>query len=244
MTKKILITPRINKNNILTTLALDSGLANFLLKSGILPILLPISDDLEINRTVSHTIFQTIDEVQGIILQGGEDIHPSLYTNHTSNSENRRDHFEKEIILQAAAHNKPLLGICRGMQMLNVAFGGTLKEDLGELNKTHLSTNDGSFDFAKFDISKADARLAHSIKFNHKSPYRKIFNEHLDVNSIHHQAVDKLGNDLEIDATSDDGTVEIISNWSKNILGLQFHPELDLDNNNYRMILDFWLSKI
>ena len=88
MTKKILITPRINNNKILTTLALDSQLASFLLKSGILPILLPISDDLEINRLVSQTIFNTIDDVQGIILQGGEDIHPSLYSSQDNTSSN------------------------------------------------------------------------------------------------------------------------------------------------------------
>ncbi|MEI6728248.1 MAG: gamma-glutamyl-gamma-aminobutyrate hydrolase family protein [bacterium] len=244
MIKKILIAPRVHNHEILPMLALDSRLSNFLLKSGFLPILLPISDDFETNKKLSDSVFETIGDVQGIILQGGDDIDPSLYNNLDTKNSAHRDHFEKDLLLEAVKQNKSVLGICRGMQMINIAFGGDLLQDLGELNRTHLRTTNGNTSYLDFKVDHADISLGHEIEINEQSPLNKILDKQIPVNSVHHQAVGRLGEDLMIDARAGDGTVEIISNWQKNILGLQFHPEFDLKNLNFNLILDFWLSKI
>lgn len=243
MTKKILIAPRINNHHILPSLVADSRLVSFLLQAGYLPILLPISQDLELNRLVIKTVLELIPEVSGVIIQGGkDDIDSSLYTNSLPQGDISRDKFELEIVHQAMEQNKSVLGICRGMQMINVAFGGTLIPDLKEKNKTHLSTHKKIIDYTKLDLDNINPGLAHDILISENSPLYKIFGKLIKVNSVHHQAVDRLGQGLFIDAVAPDGVVEIISHVSKNILGVQFHPEFDLENHNFKTIINHWLG--
>lgn len=243
MNKKILVAPRINPHKLLPTLCVDTRLVNFLLKAGFLPIVLPISDDFETNRTVIKTVFSLIPEVSGVILQGGkDDVNCNLYAKNQPEIVANRDSFEMDIINESLKQGKSIFGICRGMQMINVAFGGTLIADLGEKNKIHLNSLINSIDYTKFDLETANPDLAHEIIISQQSPLFKIFGQKIMVNSLHHQAVDRLGQGLKIDAMSDDGVVEIISHVSKNILGVQFHPEFDLENHNFKTIVNHWLG--
>lgn len=245
MTKKILIAPRVNNHEILPTLVVDSRLSNFLLNLGYLPILLPISQDLDLNKKLAKTIFDLIPEVMGVIIQGGkDDVDENLYSSAEKQTINNRDHFEMEIIQQAISQNKPLFGICRGMQMINVALGGTLIPDLGHKNKIHLKTKDNNIDYTKFNLENVDTELAHDIVISKQSPLYDIFGEKIKVNSVHHQAIDKLGQGLTVDAVSEDGVIEIVSNKDKKILGVQFHPEFDLKNHNFKAIINYWLDAL
>jgi len=245
MTKKILIAPRINNHHILPSLVADSRLVSYLLEAGFLPILLPISTDLEVNKLVIKTVLELIPEVSGVIIQGGkDDIDSSLYTNNLPQGDISRDKFELEIVHQAMKQNKSVFGICRGMQMINVAMGGTLLPDLKEKNKTHLSTHQQISDYTKLNLDNINPGVAHEILISKNSDLYKILGNSIMVNSVHHQAVDRLGQGLFIDAVAPDGVVEIISHESHNILGVQFHPEFDLDNNNFKTIISYWLGEL
>ena len=164
-----------------------------------------------------------ISECDGLILSGGIDIHPDLYSgspnycNAPKNFQQARDEFEKDILVNAIQKKIPILAICRGFQLINCVQGGTLIQDLGEsLSKIHKVEN-------KLD-------KAHGLKIENDSLLFEIVgNERTLVNSAHHQAIDRLGNDLKISCRSDDGTVEGIE-WADKtdkafFIGVQWHPE-------------------
>ena len=102
--------------------------------------------------------------------------------------------------------HKPILGICRGLQVLNVAFGGTLIQDIPNHSQ------------------KADRHvLTHEVKIVKDSQLASIFNESTQVNSLHHQVIDRLGDGLKAVAFSSEGYIEAIE--ADNILAVQWHPE-------------------
>ena len=153
-----------------------------------------------------------IQMFDGIVLTGGGDIHSVLFGEKTipqlRSIDLERDVFEIEICRNTIKEGKSLIGICKGMQIINVALGGNLIQDLEETRKmihdghNHLvSVVDNSF----INITRC-----------------KLF----AVNSFHHQAVNKLANNLKPVLYSQDGTIEgFIDEGLGNILGLQFHPE-------------------
>ena len=159
-----------------------------------------------------------------IVIQGGIDVDPSFYNEQRhpllGKTNVQSDKYTIEVIKQAFAKKIPILGICRGHQILNVAFGGSLYQDLSDAGKevSHHRQNMSEF-----------CHPTHSIKLNQNSLLSKIFpnNETLQVNSMHHQAIKKVAGNFEIDAMSDDGIIEAIHYKSEEqwILGVQFHPE-------------------
>jgi putative glutamine amidotransferase len=165
-----------------------------------------------------------IEQCDGVVLTGGEDVHPKFYHQpelinllNKDDVNEPRDIFELDVIHRVCKKNIPLLAICRGMQILNVAFGGTLMCDIPSA---------GYFSH-RFDKTKNER---HSISIAVNSILSTIVgNGEGTVNSFHHQAVQTIGNDLLVVAKSTDGVVEAIERREKNnfafLLGVQWHPE-------------------
>jgi gamma-glutamyl-gamma-aminobutyrate hydrolase PuuD len=160
--------------------------------------------------------------LDGLVLQGGADVSPMTYGETAARPEwsgdRARDVYELELLHEFVDAGKPVLGICRGCQLLNVAFGGTLYQDVA----TNLP---GTQPHVHEDY---DAHR-HAIVFPQGSSLGKMFpnQQRPVVNSIHHQAVKDLGRDIHVEAISDpDGIVEAIRyQRAPFVMGLQWHPE-------------------
>jgi gamma-glutamyl-gamma-aminobutyrate hydrolase PuuD len=129
-----------------------------------------------------------------------------------------RDRFERDLILAFAAAGKPVLGICRGMQLINVAFGGSLYQDLVE---------DGATGFQHVDDGAYDRHL-HRLRIESGSVLASLYGglPEATVNSIHHQGVRRLAEGFVVEARAPDGVVEAIRSTRHDfMLGTQWHPE-------------------
>lgn len=169
--------------------------------------------------------FNDIEKCNGIILSGGNDINPRLYNQpdflayvDPKNIDEKRDEFEWKIMQHVEEYQKPLLGICRGLQFANVYFGGTLVPDIPAF---------GKFNHGKF---KEGNDREHLITIDSNSfLYKIIGEENGKVNSAHHQSVDMPGFDLVVNALSPDGIIEGMERRDpegKSFLMLvQWHPE-------------------
>jgi putative glutamine amidotransferase len=167
---------------------------------------------------------EALDMLDGLLLAGGADVDPASYgaEQHalTVEPDPRRDAFEIALVRRALERDLPLLGICRGMQILNVARGGTLHQDLPELlgHERHRQVA-GSFEGADHDVRLEPGSLA----------ARAAGEEHHATKSHHHQGVDRVGAGLKVTGLSDvDELVEAIEDPRRRFaLGVQWHPEAD-----------------
>ena len=185
--------------------------------------------DIEVVRLgFPFSNLEELKKCQGLLLTGGEDIHPRFYGKgiHYSNApeefEEARDEFEIRTFKKAQEENLSVLGICRGLQLINCIQGGTLQQDLGELNQVHrrLSQEDKIH-----PVNIASATLLFGIAKVNQG----------EVNSSHHQAIDALGKGLKINCHAADGTIEGIEGLDSSrpfLLAVQWHPERMLDQNN------------
>jgi putative glutamine amidotransferase len=162
------------------------------------------------------------DRIHGLIISGGSDIDPARYGQEPHPALRRistqRDEFELTVTRSAIARGTPILGVCRGAQVLNVALGGTLVQDIPSLVGTSL---------VHYDAALPRHALVHEVSIVPGSLLRRILPlERVEVNSLHHQAPDQLGEGLVPVAFSDDGVVEAIElPGDKFVLGIQWHPE-------------------
>lgn len=186
--------------------AISSGrmYADAIHRAGGLPIVIPPSNDPEV-------IAATIQRCDGIVMPGGGDVNPTCY-GHTENAELRGvndfiDAFEIAAVRAALDIDLPILAICRGHQILNVALGGTLIQ--------HLDTTDDHRD-TMHTVQMISGSLVALAMGTHE-PF---------VHSFHHQAIEKLANDLTVVGTHHDGTIEAVQHVSKHwVIGVQWHPE-------------------
>jgi putative glutamine amidotransferase len=188
------------------------------LRAGGVPILLPLTTD-------ESVLSQLAGLLDGLYLAGGNDLHPRLYgetpTGGKTNSFSElRDITEQFLLRQAFASNKPVLGICRGMQLLNTQLGGTLYQDIA----TELP---GSIDHDISNKLKKLADLSHILSIKPGSRLAQIVGEEkLGTNAHHHQAVKKLGKGLQATAWASDGVIEAIELIDYPFaVGVQAHPE-------------------
>ena len=167
---------------------------------------------------------ELLDRLDGLILSGGADVDPAVYgaTRHPETQATQRDRDEFEIALarRAVARDLPVLGICRGMQVLDIALGGTLHQHLPEsLGHEDHRRVPGSFDGADHDVRLAPGSLAARVAGELVHPTK----------SHHHQGVDRIGDGLAVTGRATlDALVEAIELPGRRFtLGVQWHPEAD-----------------
>ena len=166
-------------------------------------------------------IDEYVNLCDGILLVGGDDLPPEKYGENKlfdNVCENKtRYSFELEFVKKYIKTNKPILGICAGMQSINVALGGSLYQDIYEQTKTKINHSQ------KSDFSKP----THNVLIEKDSKLFDILKtDKISTNSMHHQAIKQLGEGLTICAKTDDGIIEAIELKNHNFcVGLQWHPE-------------------
>ncbi len=165
---------------------------------------------------------RVLDAVAGLVLSGGEDVDPSRYgaTPHPELGPINcaRDETELALVARAREIGLPTLAICRGIQVVNVALGGTLVQDLPSQRQ----------DVAPHEVDDERDTRVHGVGVDPASRLASILGvESLGVNSIHHQAVDRLGEAMRVNARADDGTIEGVESDDPSwwMVGVQWHPE-------------------
>jgi putative glutamine amidotransferase len=197
-------------------LTVSEPLVQAVSRSGGLAIIIPCSCDEDLHGTLSL--------MQGFVLPGGLDLAPLHYgqePNGQCGSMNPEDDRLHLAVARYALERKvPVLGICRGMQALNVAAGGTLHQDISRWTTVQHRQLAPKWYATHWVVGEPDSLVG------------QMFGQRFLVNSFHHQAVDVLGDDLVVSARSSDGVIEAIeATRHPYAVGLQWHPELCLDHD-------------
>lgn len=190
------------------------GYMDAITEAGGIPVILPLKFD-EKDAGILDSL------CDGYLFTGGHDVDPAVYGESNRGKcgvfNNDRDNLEKIIFEMARAEDKPILGICRGIQMINALMGGTLYQDI----PTELSTPTEHHMEPPYD------REAHKVKvLENTMLYDIVGKGMLSVNSYHHQAIDRLADGLDTAAFSEDGIIEAVEDRSRKfLLAIQWHPE-------------------
>lgn len=196
------------------------GYMNGLIQAGATPIIFPFSSDEE-------ELIHLVDMCGGILFTGGHDVSPLLYQEKPLQGLvsccDMRDEMEKIVLKASMDADKSILGICRGIQFINVALGGTLYQDLPLQHPSDTIHRQQ----APYDVP------VHQVQIKKDSPlYKCLGTECLSVNSCHHQAVKTLAPSLKSMAISSDGLTEAIYHPDQKFLwAVQWHPEFSYQND-------------
>jgi putative glutamine amidotransferase len=187
-----------------------------LVAAGCAPVLIPLLDDDERLRA----IYERLD---GIVFPGGADVAPEEYgeqpIGNVNTVEAPRDRTELTLARWAYADDLPTLGICRGQQVLNVALGGSLYQDLRYQGVTEVEHSDAD--------GRARTAMIHRVRLDPDSRLAQLIDEtSIDVNSLHHQAVKSVAPQLRVTGKSEDGVIESLESDDRRFLiAVQWHPE-------------------
>lgn len=185
------------------------------LRAGGIPLIIPFNCDMEATK-------EMIEKVDGLILSGGHDIDPKHYNEEPllkiGELFPERDEFDMTLYKHAFELKKPILGICRGFQIINVINGGNLYQDLSYA------------DFVKIRHNQVDnpTQATHSVEFEDGTFLKNILGEKTRVNSFHHQIIKEVADGFKIVAKSPDGVIESIEKINDDcfVIGVQWHPEM------------------
>jgi putative glutamine amidotransferase len=174
---------------------------------------------LPVQLSVASDPVRIAERLDALVLSGGADIDPARYGRVSEPGlqgiDPERDEFEFALLSRAMLRGIPILGICRGMQFMNVVLGGTMVQDITPLQvDVEHNFSDGP-----------PERRAHRVATEAGSLARRLYGESILTTSSHHQAVDDLGKDLRVTGWADDGTIEILEHMSLPWLGVQWHAE-------------------
>ena len=213
MNKKLVaVTPLWDKDK--NSVWMIPGYLDGITAAGGVPIILTLKADWK-------DICSVLDMCDCLLITGGQDVSPSLYGETVSGKCgeicSERDEMEILLYRRAVELNKPVLGICRGIQLINVLNGGTLYQDILSDSKEKLN-----------HIMKPPYnRVFHKVKIIKGTPLHSLMNaDTIGVNSYHHQAIKRVGRNIEVMAVSEDGIVEAIRVKNKEFVwAVQWHPE-------------------
>ena len=185
------------------------------IRNGGIPFIIPFNENEEVIKA-------QMEMIDGLLLSGGQDVAPKNYgeepTPKLGDIFPERDDFEYALLKSALEAKKPVLGICRGSQIINTYFNGSLYQDLSYIGK----------DVLKHNQVNSPSMVTHSVTIDKSSKLFDIFGEEkIRVNSFHHQAVKKVGEGLVKAAKAPDGIVEAIEKTDYPFLvAVQWHPEM------------------
>ncbi len=203
----------------------EESLTHWLATHGAIVYLVPSRPDQDYGATIG--------DLDGLVLQGGVDVDPRGYGEEPLKTDwsgdKFRDEYELKLIQACRAHKVPLLGVCRGLQILNVALGGSLYQDLG----TQVT---GSLDHRNWEIYDKNTHGVELVAGTKLAElYRKTLGDKLrgEVNSVHHQGIKKLAPGFIVEAKSvPDGIVEAIRfQGDEYLVGIQWHPEFQTQDD-------------
>lgn len=213
--------------------AVREAYLNFIERSGGIGVVVNNTEDVRVLEALSLRL-------DGLMLSGGGDVDPSYYDS-SKNSETGvfrdnhidalRDKTEFALLKLMVDQQKPVLGICRGLQVVNIHFGGSLNQHLEDTD-THFTLDaNGGFTAIAHDVRLAkDSRLAQALQ-----------SDVISVNSLHHQEIKKLGAGLVATGVADDGTIEVIEHESLPIVAVQWHPEQLTDDQTHSTIAELFV---
>lgn len=204
-----------------TLQVLEQSIAQWVMARGVLVLMVPsVVQDSALMRS-NIRLRDYAEYLDGLILQGGADVSPLAYGEEPLRPEwggdPVRDAYELELLQEFMEAGKPVLGICRGMQLINVAQGGTLYQDLPSQQSGNIAHEHGDFD-----------RNVHSVSFAEGGMLARWFSGASggSVVSIHHQGIKSFGRDVVVEATAEDQVVEALRWKGKSfVFGIQWHPE-------------------
>ena len=203
---------------------LEQSIAHWLMTADALVFMIPSIEGGGLIRRGNIRVADYVAELDGLVLQGGSDVSPLTYGETPLRPEWKgdrvRDMYEIDLLQEFVSAGKPVLGICRGLQLINVAFGGTLYQDI--------LAQRGAHQLHHYDSDAYDQHY-HSITLAPGSELARLYPNlgRVRVNSIHHQAAKTLGKDLVSEALSvpDAGIEAIRWRGSSYVFGVQWHPE-------------------
>jgi putative glutamine amidotransferase len=221
----------------LPVLVLLESLAHWVMSRGDLAFLIPTSPGPEWNAPCR--IPELVNNLDALVLQGGADVCPRAYGEEPVCQEwcgdPRRDGYELALVQEFLEQRKPILGICRGMQLLNVALGGSLYQDVPSQFPNGVCHRSEGALIQKTPTSGVHA--SHTVRFIESSWLQQLYQgrgQNHPVVSVHHQAVKRLGEGLSVEAVSpEDALIEAIrlDRSDQFALGLQWHPEIQPPND-------------
>lgn len=208
---------------------LEDSIAHLVAKRGALVVMIPSLETCSALEVGDLNVGQYADALDGLVLQGGIDISPSMYgeekmeVNKDVRTDPIRDRYEMKLLQAFVQRKKPVLGICRGFQLMNIFKGGSLFQDLptqqAESKVLHRSDSYDNF--------------THHVDVAAGGILETMYPKRGEIVSIHHQGVKRLGKGLQVEATSEDGLIEAFSDPSERFfVGVQWHPEFHIDQED------------
>ena len=201
------------------------------IQNGGIPYIIPFNENEEV-------IKEQLLNVQGLILSGGHDVDPHNYKEEPEQKLGdiwpQRDQFDMLLLKLAEENGIPVLGICRGAQIINVYHGGTLYQDLSYRKVKTLKHNQG----------QTPTLLTHTVETVAGTKIAELLGkEKIQTNSFHHQLIKDVAPDFKVSARCVDGVVEAIENKDASVIAVQWHPEMlnrvvSYQNNLFKYIID------
>lgn len=177
-----------------------------------------LAGGLAVHLPIDADPVELVERLDAVVIAGGEDVDPRRYGEapgpHTTRIDPLRDEFEIGLVLAALTAGIPVLGVCRGNQVVNVALGGSLVQ--------HLEIGEGE---SHASYAYPRRHRAHAVEARPGTIVEELYGSSFAVNSFHHQAVDRLGEGLIAACIARDGVIESIEHRDAPVLGVQWHPE-------------------